>query len=147
MQLNPRPGFEFDRRSAAWGAGAFVVFAAPLLVLAGDWLAFVLASTVAGLVVTARSGFYDQTATTGMVAGVVGFACFTPLLFAQQFVAFRVGGMTTGDSALFAAVTLLGQSVIFVPAVVFFGYVTAAISEMVLRRVGVITGRDSTSRR
>ncbi len=69
-----------------------------MIALGGDWTVFLPAGAIAGLVVALQSGFYDQTANTGLVAGIVGFCAFTPLPFAQQFLAFGVGGMATGDS-------------------------------------------------
>lgn len=148
MQLIPRPNFEFDRRAAAWGAVAYVAAAGAFLAAGGDWVTFLLAGAVAGLVVALRSGFYAQTANTGLVAGIVGFVCFTPLLFAQQFVVFQIGGMETGDSALFAAVFLSGQILSLAPASGLFGYVVAALSDMILRRVGVVSpSSESNSRR
>lgn len=147
MQPTSRPSFEFDRRSALWGAGAYVLLAGTVLALGGDWTAFLLAGVVAGLVVTGRSGFYDQTANTGLVAGIAGFACFTPVLFAQQFVAFQVDGMATGDSALYAAIFLSGHAIALAPASGLFSYVTAAMLDMILRKTGIITSPKSGSTR
>lgn len=134
-----------------WGGVTAAIAGATSLFVFGDPQWLFPSAALAGAVASLRSGYYEQSATNGLVAVVVGLVFLLPALFVFRAETLTIPGTIVapdrGNWLLYGTSGTLVDLAVFGPLMLVFGYLAAAVVDVVESRIRSRRGADGESRR
>ena len=129
--INPR--LEVNRGPVLWAAATTVLCGILVLfvIQRPGWL--LPAALVAGGIAGARSGFYDQSATNGLVGVLTGVLSLFPIVLFYRTVVVPTAS-NTGDVIFVGIVLSAVDIIVYGPLMLVFGYLGATVTDIVRRR-------------